>query len=46
MPRAGWPRGCGNAGLTVAAGATFLRLFMLPVKRNEMPRSVRMAPAW
>jgi magnesium-protoporphyrin IX monomethyl ester (oxidative) cyclase len=35
-----------NAGLTVAAGANFVRLFLLPVKRNEMPRSVRMAPAW
>ena len=35
-----------NAGLTLAAGAAFARLFFLPVKRNAMPASVRMAPAW
>ncbi len=33
-------------GLTVAAGATFVRLFALPAKRNAMPASVRLAPAW
>ena len=35
-----------NAGLTVAAGAVFIRMFLLPVKQNRMPDSVRMAPAW
>ena len=35
-----------NAGLTVAAGAMFLRLYLLPVKQNAMPASVRMAAAW
>ena len=34
------------AGLTVAAGLTFARLFVLPVKRNAAPAAVRMAPAW
>ncbi len=33
-------------GLTVAAGATFLRLFLLPAKRNDAPATVRMSPAW
>ncbi|MBV8912704.1 MAG: magnesium-protoporphyrin IX monomethyl ester (oxidative) cyclase [Acetobacteraceae bacterium] len=35
-----------NAGLTVAAAATFARLFLLPVKQNAAPAQVRMAPAW
>ena len=35
-----------NAGLTLAAGATFLRLFFLPAKQNELPATVRMAAAW
>ena len=35
-----------GAGLTLAAGATFIRLFLLPVKQNAMPESVRLAPAW
>ncbi len=35
-----------KAGLTVAAAATFARLFLLPVKRNEERAGVRMAPAW
>jgi magnesium-protoporphyrin IX monomethyl ester (oxidative) cyclase len=30
----------------VAACATFGRLYLLPVKRNVLPRKVRMAPAW
>ncbi len=33
-------------GLTAAAGATFLRLFLLPAKRNDAPATVRMSPAW
>ncbi len=35
-----------NAGLTLAAGATFARLFFLRVKPNDAPVQVRMAPAW
>ncbi len=35
-----------NAGLTVAAGFHFARLYVLPVKRNAMPDAVRLAPAW
>jgi len=35
-----------QAGLIAAAAATFMRLYALPVKRNELPESARMAPAW
>jgi magnesium-protoporphyrin IX monomethyl ester (oxidative) cyclase len=35
-----------NLGLTAAARATFLRLYMLPARTNEMPKQVRMAAAW
>ena len=35
-----------GAGLTLAAAATFLRLFALPVKDNAVPAQVRMVPAW
>mgnify|MGYP006184275921 CR=1 FL=1 len=28
------------------AFATFARLYLHPVKRNDIPQSVRMAPAW
>ena len=34
------------AGLVVAAGATFLRLFVLPAHSNALPRNVRLSPAW
>ncbi len=33
-------------GLTVATGLTFARLYLLPVKRNELPQETRMQPAW
>ena len=29
-----------------AAAATFVRLYFLPVRQNELPEQVRMAPAW
>jgi magnesium-protoporphyrin IX monomethyl ester (oxidative) cyclase len=35
-----------RAGLAVAAGAVFARLYFLPVKRHELPQQVRLAPAW
>jgi magnesium-protoporphyrin IX monomethyl ester (oxidative) cyclase len=40
---AGWATriGCG-----AAAALTFARLYLLPVKSNELPATVRMAPAW
>ncbi len=34
-------------GLWAAAGAaTFVRMYVMPVKRHELPANVRMAPAW
>ncbi len=35
-----------RAGLSVAAGLSFARLYLLPTKRNEVPARVRLAPAW
>ena len=35
-----------RAGLTIAAGAIFARLYLTPVKRNQAPRLVRLVPAW
>ncbi|MEJ2530706.1 MAG: magnesium-protoporphyrin IX monomethyl ester (oxidative) cyclase [Halioglobus sp.] len=35
-----------RAGLSVAAGAVFARLYFLPAGSNELPEKVRMAPAW
>jgi magnesium-protoporphyrin IX monomethyl ester (oxidative) cyclase len=32
--------------LAIAGVATFARLYMLPVKRHDLPQQVRMAPAW
>ena len=38
--------GIKRAGLIVAAAASFARLYLTPVKRNEAPAIVRMVPAW
>jgi magnesium-protoporphyrin IX monomethyl ester (oxidative) cyclase len=35
-----------QAGWALAGAATFARLYLLPVKRHELPVKVRVAPAW
>lgn len=35
-----------KAGLGLAAGLAFARLYCLPSRPNELPRQVRLAPAW
>lgn len=35
-----------RAGYSLAAAATFVRLYLLPAERNDMPANVRLAPAW
>lgn len=35
-----------RAALAIGAVATFTRLYLLPMKRNEIPQRVLMAPAW
>ena len=35
-----------RAGLSLAAAATFARLYSLPVVRHELPSNVRLAPNW
>ncbi|HKK51948.1 MAG TPA: magnesium-protoporphyrin IX monomethyl ester (oxidative) cyclase [Myxococcota bacterium] len=32
--------------LAVAGAATFAELYLVPTKKNELPREVRLAPAW
>ncbi len=38
--------GIKRLGLTVAAGATFVRLYCLPATPNALPANPRVAPAW
>jgi magnesium-protoporphyrin IX monomethyl ester (oxidative) cyclase len=35
-----------RGGLSVAAAAVFVRLYLLPTQSNELPRDVCMVPAW
>jgi magnesium-protoporphyrin IX monomethyl ester (oxidative) cyclase len=35
-----------KAGLVAAAGVGFLRLYLIPAKHNDLPRQVRLSPAW
>jgi magnesium-protoporphyrin IX monomethyl ester (oxidative) cyclase len=35
-----------SVALALGAGLAFIKLFLLPTKRNAMPRTVRLAPAW
>jgi magnesium-protoporphyrin IX monomethyl ester (oxidative) cyclase len=35
-----------QGALALAGVATFARLYLLPVRRHELPRDVRVAPAW
>jgi len=44
--RGGIVGGVRRAALALAGAATFARLYLLPVKRHELPRDVRMQPAW
>jgi magnesium-protoporphyrin IX monomethyl ester (oxidative) cyclase len=38
--------GLKRVGLALSAAATFVRLYVLPVERHDLPEQVRMAPAW
>ena len=44
--RGGIVGGLQRAGLALAGAATFARLYLLPVLRHDLPREVRMQPAW
>ena len=35
-----------RVGLTIAAGATLLRLYLVPTQRHDLPARVRTEPAW
>jgi magnesium-protoporphyrin IX monomethyl ester (oxidative) cyclase len=35
-----------RAGCAIGAAATFARLYLIPVKPNEIPQDARVAPAW
>jgi magnesium-protoporphyrin IX monomethyl ester (oxidative) cyclase len=38
--------GLRRLGLGMAAGATFLRLYLMPGRKAALPDDVRLAPAW
>jgi len=44
--RGGVVGGMKRLGLMAASGATIIRLYIMPSKRNELPRSIRLSPAW
>jgi len=44
--RGGLLAGLKRAGLACAAAAIFARLYLLPVRRHQLPENVRVAPAW
>jgi magnesium-protoporphyrin IX monomethyl ester (oxidative) cyclase len=44
--RGGIVGGLQRAAWSVAGLATFARLYVMPVKPNELPQQVRLAPAW
>jgi hypothetical protein len=43
---AAWWGWCGRPAGHAAAVATFVRLYLLPVKRHDLPAQMRVAPAW
>ena len=44
--KGGMLNGLRRVGYGVASFATFARLFMLPVKRNDLPKNPRVEPTW
>jgi hypothetical protein len=36
----------GKIRTAAAAGATFLRLFLIPSKSNRLPENIRLVPSW
>jgi magnesium-protoporphyrin IX monomethyl ester (oxidative) cyclase len=44
--RGGLIGGLQRAALAAAAGLTFIRLYLLPVRHHSLPAQVRMVPAW
>ena len=44
--RGGLLGGAKQAGLVLAAGATFIRMFLTPSVKNELPAAARLQPAW
>ena len=39
-------RAISRRAFVAGAAATFLRIYTLPVKNNELPAKSRLAPAW